>query len=315
MADYEAQFLSTPSARRATRPSEPFPQDLRISIHALCEEGDALWARCGGLCGQFLSTPSARRATHTQRRGGGPLADFYPRPLRGGRHRELNDANGTIEISIHALCEEGDGYLGLREDGDADFYPRPLRGGRPGSIGFTPPPSEFLSTPSARRATVSIGDAEKAWAFLSTPSARRATSSRPPNTTRPTTFLSTPSARRATKGHVLQADRVIFLSTPSARRATTECSHRPPGWLISIHALCEEGDEQLAYRAALDAKFLSTPSARRATCTYQTPIRNKEISIHALCEEGDPRLHTRVQISTYFYPRPLRGGRLLQDCP
>ena len=84
---------------------------------------------------------------------------------------------------------------------------------------------------------------------------------------------------------------------------------------ISIHALCEEGDEQLAYRAALDAKFLSTPSARRATCTYQTPIRNKEISIHALCEEGDPRLHTRVQISTYFYPRPLRGGRLLQDCP
>ena len=33
-------FLSTPSARRATRPGRCFPADYGISIHALREEGD-----------------------------------------------------------------------------------------------------------------------------------------------------------------------------------------------------------------------------------------------------------------------------------
>ena len=33
----------------------------------------------------------------------------------------------------------------------------------------------FLSTPSARRATISITRSSQTWAFLSTPSARRAT--------------------------------------------------------------------------------------------------------------------------------------------
>ena len=34
-------FLSTPSARRATRPGRCFPADYGISIHALREEGDS----------------------------------------------------------------------------------------------------------------------------------------------------------------------------------------------------------------------------------------------------------------------------------
>ena len=34
-------FLSTPSARRATRPITPPPKTKEISIHALREEGDA----------------------------------------------------------------------------------------------------------------------------------------------------------------------------------------------------------------------------------------------------------------------------------
>ena len=34
-------FLSTPSARRATRPSKARAEAIRISIHALCEEGDS----------------------------------------------------------------------------------------------------------------------------------------------------------------------------------------------------------------------------------------------------------------------------------
>ena len=61
--------------------------------------------RCSIL--QFLSTPSARRAT--QRRSGkkSSLADFYPRPPRGGRREPCGGCPGT-----------------------ADFYPRPPRGGR-----------------------------------------------------------------------------------------------------------------------------------------------------------------------------------------
>ena len=80
-------------------------------------------------------------------------------------------------ISIHALREEGDvarfladraGELisihALREEGDrssqtcwpmqaANFYPRPPRGGRPKGSMIVPPCGQFLSTPSARRAT------------------------------------------------------------------------------------------------------------------------------------------------------------------
>ena len=80
--------------------------------------------------------------------------------------------------------------------------------------------------------------------------------------------------------------------------------------LISIHALCEEGDLQQLGIHPESWKFLSTPSARRATPAmahrrsghrhfYPRPLRggrpspmnfpllSKAISIHALCEEGD----------------------------
>ena len=78
-------FLSTPSARRATRYSlslsatwsisihalreegdaHPVGQLFRrrISIHALREEGDCCYVVAAGASLVFLSTPSARRAT------------------------------------------------------------------------------------------------------------------------------------------------------------------------------------------------------------------------------------------------------------
>ena len=57
-------------------------------------------------------------------------AYFYPRPPRGGRR-----------------AERGEGlYI-------EDFYPRPPRGGRRSSKNATDAMREFLSTPSARRAT------------------------------------------------------------------------------------------------------------------------------------------------------------------
>ena len=59
---------------------------------------------------------------------------------------------------------------------------------------------------------------------------------------------------------------LLFLSTPSARRATPSSSASFLMSIISIHALCEEGD-------------------RVVLIINQFVI----ISIHALCEEGDPR--------------------------
>ena len=61
--------------------------------------------------------------------------------------------NLHIMISIHALREEGDGFIRAVQDA----------------------PVEFLSTPSARRATRRAGSVRGMAVFLSTPSARRAT--------------------------------------------------------------------------------------------------------------------------------------------
>ena len=36
------------------------------------------------------------------------LAYFYPRPLRGGRLKQVVHRVTVHKISIHALCEEGD---------------------------------------------------------------------------------------------------------------------------------------------------------------------------------------------------------------
>ena len=58
-----SEFLSTPSARRATHPLPPGDQPMEISIHALREEGDGSHRKQSIIGGIFLSTPSARRAT------------------------------------------------------------------------------------------------------------------------------------------------------------------------------------------------------------------------------------------------------------
>ena len=81
----------------------------------------------------------------------------------------------TLDISIHALREEGDPESAAKPKPARNFYPRPPRGGRPvltllggGNLYFYPRPPRggrqgrggalrsneiFLSTPSARRAT------------------------------------------------------------------------------------------------------------------------------------------------------------------
>ena len=59
---------------------------LRISIHALREEGD--------------------KSVYC--RGGESHNNFYPRPPRGGRPIEVKNKWDNDVISIHALREEGD---------------------------------------------------------------------------------------------------------------------------------------------------------------------------------------------------------------
>ena len=82
--------------------------------------------------GKFLSTPSARRATYTVINEMEVFLYFYPRPPRGGRRA---------------------GVL-IRQAGQAYFYPRPPRGGRHGPFQELLIVPAFLSTPSARRATI-----------------------------------------------------------------------------------------------------------------------------------------------------------------
>ena len=124
------KFLSTPSARRATE-----------------------WDGSVKKCKEFLSTPSARRATGQFSTMAYRLANFYPRPPRGGRRHPGTGQEGCHGISIHALREEGDNVSELpagaievflstpsarratrvhrrHRQHHRDFYPRPPRGGR-----------------------------------------------------------------------------------------------------------------------------------------------------------------------------------------
>ena len=124
-------FLSTPSARRATRKNTGRRRNIL----------------------QFLSTPSARRATPKHHAESRTDLDFYPRPPRGGRLSYLCGFIHELIISIHALREEGDWqrrdarrypavFLSTPSARRATaghrrrhprlyhFYPRPPRGGR-----------------------------------------------------------------------------------------------------------------------------------------------------------------------------------------
>ena len=236
-------FLSTPSARRATRRASRRTDDKPISIHALREEGDVIHNTRGITHPVFLSTPSARRATPSgvyiqrfrkflstpsarratvqiaARRSG--ASHFYPRPPRGGRQTGFALGGRVVVL----------------------FYPRPPRGGRRqphiGQRRFL----QFLSTPSARRATTHIAK-DLSISNISIHALREEGDPVKIVATIPgCKFLSTPSARRAT-------DLILLVTSPGH---------------ISIHALREEGDLSSPIFWTAQAVFLSTPSARRAT--------------------------------------------------
>ena len=125
---------------------------LSISIHALREEGDTI-RRCSR-----CQTPIS---IHALREEGDPpaaapvssMSDFYPRPPRGGRRIPVVSPVLFKDISIHALREEGDVRGLLVSIAMRYFYPRPPRGGRRMVRLSRQQKPQFLSTPSARRAT------------------------------------------------------------------------------------------------------------------------------------------------------------------
>ncbi len=123
-------------------------------------------------------------------------------------------------ISIHALREEGDHWPTSRSRPSMNFYPRPPRGGRPLADEQIAAINEFLSTPSARRATFVCHLLILLCIFLSTPSARRAT--RQQHLHRDDRAISIHALREEGDGCGLDWNVSIyqFLSTPSARRAT-----------------------------------------------------------------------------------------------
>ena len=213
-------FLSTPSARRAT------PDDLK-PIHKLSN---------------FYPRPP-RGGRPVQARAAWRWArNFYPRPPRGGRRivqpfrskpfgflstpsarratTYRKEQPSALTISIHALREEGDRLDTISNISRTHFYPRPPRGGRPTSMLFAAAFFLFLSTPSARRATVG-GAGRKPSKDISIHALREEGDLIAPGVVSPG---------------------VLFLSTPSARRATLQTAAGRQVNAISIHALREEGD-------------------------------------------------------------------------
>ena len=77
-------FLSTPSARRATKAIDDYTMQLIISIHALREEGDATF--CGKPVESVISIHALREEGDLLLSADSAvLMYFYPRPPRGGR--------------------------------------------------------------------------------------------------------------------------------------------------------------------------------------------------------------------------------------
>ena len=194
----------------------------------------------------FLSTPSARRATH---------------------YRYI-DRTKMLDISIHALREEGDDALARLDKHLNNFYPRPPRGGRRRPTDLSVPVGIFLSTPSARRATCGGVRYLGACTFLSTPSARRATPKSIPCSSLAYYFYPRPprGGRPSPSGSHVPPGTYFYPRPPRGgrrRSSTTEKRlrnfyPRPPRggrrlrWrlneiyrAISIHALREEGDGPL----------------------------------------------------------------------
>ena len=342
-AEMYRKFLSTPSARRATRARPSRENRPEISIHALREEGDPFSAVRFWLQKVFLSTPSARRATLAA------CAALHADAISIHALREEGDSSPffkgkiAVLISIHALREEGDGRASSLPTLVVNFYPRPPRGGRlrfglcaalPVHISIHALREE--GDPQLERGKLPVTN----YFYPRPPRGGRRSACRRKLRCCPISIhaLREEGDCRHARDHAVQLNFYPrpprggrqylyrsyhtlggFLSTPSARRATPTATTslnsrknfypRPPRGGRPVVVLQHVGFHQ----------FLSTPSARRATLKTTITTNVGGISIHALREEGDRRAFLQGRLPVYFYPRPPRGGRHFTDpedtCP
>ena len=132
--------------------------------------------------------------------------------------------------------------------------------------GHSMTPALFLSTPSARRATLAGPQAGQGRRISIHALREEGDPHRPELALTIGDFYPRPPrGGRLDRLPVDQAEPQRFLSTPSARRATSGFNTFLRAICISIHALREEGDARLLSSVSWKVEFLSTPSARRAT--------------------------------------------------
>ena len=174
-----------------------------------------------------------------------------------------------------------------RQTGAWYFYPRPPRGGRPALDHALAGAIQFLSTPSARRATIR----RYCQKFLSAD------------------FYPRPPRGGRLEKHLNKKAHETFLSTPSARRATEAVRSAPWRCGISIHALREEGDHRRRATSSRPINFYPRPPRGGRRLAASPDFQPGTISIHALREEGDRTGIAARTSRTDFYPRPPRGGR------
>ncbi len=170
-----------------------------------------------------------------------------------------------------------------------DFYPRPPRGGRLPDGKGTTAGTVFLSTPSARRATLRVSAVFALVLVISIHALREEG-----DTPRECRF-------RPRTGH--------FYPRPprGGRLGRSLGSGLCHG--ISIHALREEGDPNGLFFLATPCNFYPRPLRGGRLDEARVGKQPILISIHALCEEGDQEAGRYAPQTDYFYPRPPRGGR------
>ena len=189
-----------------------------------------------------------------------------------------------------------------------NFYPRPPRGGATAEAYANIFKGVFLSTPSARRATVQLVlDFTILWISIHAlregdfPHRRQDRDGQ----------ISIHALREGGDLAAVAGHGPLYISIHALREEGDEgrCSTRSPSRnfyprpprggrptsaadegsapAISIHALREEGDLSAVAPLADAAQFLSTPSARRGDKISAPLLWGRPISIHALREEGD----------------------------
>ena len=122
-------FLSTPSARRATRSKSKKSSSSKFLSTPSARRATRSEHRTGTWTTSFLSTPSVRRATPPAHWAGGLLL-FLSTPSVRRATRTADFARRGLQISIYALREEGDRFIPICTFFCAYFYPRPPQGGR-----------------------------------------------------------------------------------------------------------------------------------------------------------------------------------------